>query len=118
MEPIVFDLPVEENPEPGKPDHIEHGCDYMLSPDGKLEYYYNFLVYTWEMGSEEISARSYLDNPHEISIVVSAQRLREDIGLRDLVRFLQRRYTEIRCFHREDLPDQEAGYSLVYHRRH
>jgi hypothetical protein len=118
MQPIFFDLPAEENPEPGLPERITHGCDYMLQADGTTDYYYNYLVYSWKIDDAEISARSYFDHLHEISVFVPAGRLKDDPALHSLVRFLQRRYSDIRSFHKDDVDIEGTGYVLVYRRQH
>jgi hypothetical protein len=102
MTPRSFSIPEEEDPEPGVPDRIVHGCDYMRLPDGTLEYHYNFLSYTWHIGGEEISGRAYLDEPEKISVFVAGARLQEDPALQALVRYLQRRFLLIESFHADD----------------
>jgi hypothetical protein len=116
MAPIEFDIPEEEDPEPGTPVRIEHGCDYMLLPDGTLEYHYNYLIYHWENAGEEISGRTYLDyDLSRVSVFVSATRLRDDATLQPIVRFLQRRFSIIQSFHESDEKEDEAtGYCPVY----
>ena len=117
IEPILFDLPHEEDPEPGAPDTITHGCDYMLTPDGGLEYHYNFLVYCWTVAGEPINARAYLDRPERIDVFVGNQRLRTDAALHPLVRYLQRRFLHIGTFHADDVGLSDTGYTAAYRNR-
>jgi hypothetical protein len=114
---IEFDIPEEENPEPGQPISIAHGCDYMLLPDGGLEFYYNFLVYTWQLGEEEISARAYFDDIKMVSVFVEGARLRNETALQPVVRYLQRRYELIQSFHARDAKDGGTGYVMQYSAR-
>jgi hypothetical protein len=115
LAPIMFTLPPEEQPELGIPLKIEHGCDYMLLPDGKLEYYYNFLIYSWHLGEEEIQARTYLDgSQHQVSVFVKGTRLISDAALQPMVRYLQRRFMLIQSFHPDDTGPEGTGYRLVF----
>lgn len=116
MEPLPFRIPKEQNPEPGQPEEIEHGCDYMCQPDGTVEFYYNFLIYTWAIGGEAITARAYLDDQSTVSVFVAGARLRGDPALRPLVHYLQRRFRMIRSFHADDPETQANGYVLHYQR--
>lgn len=46
--------------------HIGHHVDLMASADGRsLEFFYNYLVYTFEDGEERIAAKCYLDTLEE-----------------------------------------------------
>ncbi len=46
--------------------HIAHHVDLMASPDGRsLEFFYNYLVYTFETENERIAAKIYLDTLDE-----------------------------------------------------
>lgn len=41
----------------------------MLTDDGSgLEFYYNYLIYEFENGGEQLSAKHYLDDPESVSI--------------------------------------------------
>lgn len=107
----LFELPVAEEPEPGQPDRIQHGCDYDF--DGsRMNYYYNFLYYAWTIADEEVYARAYLDMPEEISIFVPYERLKGDVAFAPLLRYLQRRFVNIRTFERAG-----DGYVLRYRLR-
>jgi hypothetical protein len=113
----LFDMPPEENPEPGLPSRIEHGCDYMLLPDGKLEFHYNYLLYHWTIDAEDIQARAYLDDgQHLASVFVKGERLHTEAFQR-LVRYLQRRYTRINSFHADDVDIEGTGYAIQFLRQ-
>lgn len=100
--PVTFAMPPEEDPELGTPHAIEHGCDYMLLPDGKIEYYYNFLIYKWQIGDEVIEGRAYLDEPGRVSVFTKGTRLQQEPALQPIVRYLQRRFVLIDSFHPDD----------------
>jgi hypothetical protein len=107
---IEFSMPAEENPELGAPVRITHGCDYMLLPEGGLEFHYNFLVYEWTISGDTIQARAYLDEPSRVSVFVEGERLRTDAGLAAMVRYLQRRFSTIQSFGGD-------GYSVEFKER-
>jgi hypothetical protein len=112
--PRRFEIPPEEDPEPGLPTAITHGCDYMLVPrgDGRmaLEFYYNFLDYTWNVGGSALSARHYLDEPGTIS-VMAAMASFDQPDYTAIQRYLQRRFTVIRTF---EADGARAGTSETY----
>ena len=116
MPTTLFSIPPEEEPEPGAPDRVEHGCDYMLLPDGKVEFHYNFLNYVWRIGDEELTGRAYLDEISTVSVDASFKRLQNDPVLQPIVRFLQRRFMRIKSFHRDDVDDSTAntGYNTAF----
>ncbi len=116
MPTILYSIPPEEEPEAGTATSVEHGCDYRLSPDGKLEYYYNFLSYLWELGGEAVTARAYLDDLAVVSVDVSFVRLRTDPALAPIVAFLQRRFRQIKSFHTDDIDDTtvDSGYNVAF----
>ena len=116
MPTILFSIPPEEEPEPGMPDRVEHGCDYMLLPDGKLEFHYNFLNYFWRIGDEGLTGRAYLDEISTVSVDASSKRLQNDPLLQPVVRFLQRRFMRIKSFHRDDVDDSTANtcYNIAF----
>jgi hypothetical protein len=117
IEPILFDLPREEDPEPGLSDSITHGCDYMMEPDGSVMFHYNFLIYVWTVGDEVITGRAYLDTAQRIDIFVSNHRLRGDAAFQPLVRYLQRRFLHIGTFHADDVGLSETGYTAAFRHR-
>ena len=94
---LTFSLPLEADPEPGLPHLIRHGCDYMRGSDEKLEFYYNYLDYTWIVGGREISARSYFDECDKISFAVSKETLGA-LDAADILAFVQRRFSTIQTF--------------------
>ncbi len=77
-----------------------------------MNYYYNFLYYAWTIANEEVYARAYLDTPEEISIFVPCERLKGDVAFAPVLRYLQRRFVNIRTFERAG-----DGYVLRYRLR-
>ena len=97
-----------DNGDDGAPDRIEHGADYMLSAPGKLEFYYNFLVYSWTIDGAAVTARAYLDDIQEVSVFAAPGKL-ETPAFAPLLRYLQRRYRVIKTF-------ADGGYQVRYKR--
>ena len=90
----TFTLPPEADPEPGQPADIRHGCDYMHNPGGTLEFYYNFLDYTWLIAGQKISARCYLDEPDKLNFSVPNAAFGM-LDTADILAFVQRRFRTI-----------------------
>jgi hypothetical protein len=52
-----------------RPVRLAHNVDLMPAADGKgLEFYYNYLIYEFENGGEQITAKHYLDEPTVINV--------------------------------------------------
>jgi hypothetical protein len=92
-----FTLPPEDDDADGAPDAITHGVDYMLTAPKTAEFYYNFLVYTWTIAGETVTARAYLDDIAEVAVFLPAHRLDEPAFAPPL-RYLMRRYRVIKTF--------------------
>ena len=107
--PTHANLP-EAGPEPGQPTEIHHGCDYLNSPDGTLEFYYNFLDYTWHAAAQTICARCYLDERHTANFNISkvAFDMRADANI---LAYVQRRFRTI-------TPLESSGYVAQLTRAH
>ena len=93
----TFTMPAEADPEPGAPDLIQHGCDYMANPDGSLEFYYNFLEYVWRLNGIRIAARCYLDESDTINFGVP-QTVLDAPDASHVLAFVQRRFRQIATF--------------------
>jgi hypothetical protein len=104
----TFNLPPDDDSEDGKPVSITHGADYMLSGPRSVEFYYNFLNYSWAVDGEEVAARAYLDDISEVSVFVAPEKL-ETPAFEPLLRYLQRRYKIIKTF-------ADGGYQVRYKR--
>jgi hypothetical protein len=67
---------------------IRHSRDQVII-DGELHQDYNFLVYTFDGDSGEVTARTYLDNIWEVSILSPMFGEAVDAAV---LRYLQRRF--------------------------
>jgi hypothetical protein len=113
-DPIAFQLPKDADTAVGTPERIEHGCDYMIEPDGTVMFHYNFLVYHWSIAGETIVGRAYLDEIQRISVFVPNSRLRTDPLLQPVVHYLQQRFREIHSFHATDTALAGTGYAPAF----
>jgi hypothetical protein len=109
----MFDLSDDDDAFDGAPDAIAHGIDYMKEPDGTLMYHYNYLVYSWtiEGEAELLRARAYLDDIHEVSVLLPFGRFQSS-KFEAALRYLQRRYADIFT-----LESGDPGYVQRYKRR-
>jgi hypothetical protein len=116
-QPRRFEIPPEEDPEPGVPATLQHGCDYMLVPRDaggtRLEYHYNFLDYAWIIEGRPLSARHYLDEPGTVSVMIDFATF-DQPAFAAVLRFLQRRYATIEATDRG--PD--GPYVVRWRNRH
>ena len=106
----MFELPVDVDPEPGQPDSIRHGCDFMRGGDGALEFYYNFLDYTWLLPGGALAARCYLDESARLNFSVSHLLLTTLDQGGAVLSFAQRRFGEIATL-------ETDGYKVQWIRR-
>lgn len=78
------------------PKKIEHFVDTDLNPKtGEFSYYYNYLVYTFEHADGAVTARSYLDEPSEVSIIQCPVTTNLEEELAGILTFLRYRYQTI-----------------------
>lgn len=106
---LTFSLPADDDASDGAPSRIEHGIDYMFDdPAGRLMFHYNYLVYHWTLdGGRAVTARAYLDVPHEVSVLDVAPADLPGAEYAAIVRYLQRRFRTIKAL-------QADGYAIVY----
>ena len=79
------------------PSKIEHLVDTDFDPKtGECEYYYNHLVYTFEHEGTQITARSYLDNIREVSILQCPNDIDIEKELSGILAYLRMRYETIK----------------------
>lgn len=78
------------------PVSIVHDCDQAFDEAGELEYEYNHLVYTFDLGGLPIKARSYLDTIGEVSLlgIPDSMDLSAE-GVQRVMHYLSRRYQVI-----------------------
>jgi hypothetical protein len=113
-----FNFPPEDDAMDGAPQNIEHGVDYMFSAPGKLEFFYNYICYEWNLPSEKVTARTYLDDIQQVSLFaekdgaplfIEPERLETPL-FQPVIRYLQRRFRVIKVFGRD------GTYRVVYKR--
>jgi hypothetical protein len=103
-----FALPPGDDAADGAPTRIDHGVDYMTDPvTGGLMFYYNYLVYTWVMQNREITARAYLDDISEISLLTLSEAELKSDEFAALRRYVQRRFRVIKTLGAD-------GYQAAY----
>jgi hypothetical protein len=79
-----------------RPVRIEHGFDFMLTSGGDaMEFMYNFLDYYFVEEGEQVTARHYLDEPHEISLQVTSREGLQTPFIQKVLVFLGMRYPSI-----------------------
>ena len=76
----TFTLPPAEESETS-PREIVHGCDYLVSESGDLEFYYSFLTYRWDIDGSEVRARHYLDEGASVSAMMPFEKFDEPRAL-------------------------------------
>jgi|688.fasta_scaffold1616390_1 hypothetical protein len=91
---VLFDLPLPEKPEPCTPEDIQHGCDYDCDGNA-VNYYYNFIGYTWKLGGRALYAKTYLEEIERVDITVSESQFRDMDASAKVLQFLQRRFLYI-----------------------
>lgn len=86
------------------PIRIDHLVDTDLDVrTGEVSYHYNYLLYTFEHHLGVVTARSYLDDPEEISILKAPSVGDVESELAGIIRYLRTRYTRLKRL-------GEAGY--------
>lgn len=112
-----FSLPAEDDDEDGAPASITHGVDYMHEDCENLMFYYNFLTYVWQVDDLALSARAYLDDILEVSMMgegLSIDRLQEP-QFAPIIRYLQRRFRVIKVFGGEGT--YAGSYQVAFERK-
>jgi hypothetical protein len=97
-------LPPKDDDDDGEPLRVEHRVDYMFAEPGKLEFMYNYILYTWTFGAVTITARTYLDDLQNVSVfgvAADASVFTEPDDLEaapylPALRYLQRRFSVIK----------------------
>jgi len=82
-----------------EPRSITHPCEYMLRPDGMLEFYYSYLVYTWRVDDVTVSAKHYLDKPSlpTVSVIMPFEEF-DQPKYAGILTYLQRRYLVVETY--------------------
>jgi hypothetical protein len=71
----------------------------MMRADGMAEFYYSYLVYTWRVDDETISAKHYLDKSGlpTVSVMMPFEEF-DQPKYAGILTYLQRRYLVIETF--------------------
>ena len=78
---------------PTSPPTIEHLIDTDLDPKtGRCSYHYNYLLYTFETPNGQITARSYLDTPKEVTLLKTPA----DANITPALDYLKARYLKVK----------------------
>ena len=68
---------------------MRHGCDYDF--DGKtVQYYYNFISYTWILDGRALYVKTYLDEIEKVFVTVPDGTYGHILAFADVLRFLPR----------------------------
>lgn len=79
------------------PSKVEHLVDTDLDPKtGKCSYFYNYLLYTFEHKGAQITARSYVDDASEVSILQCPTDIENDSELSGILDYLRLRYPTVK----------------------
>ncbi len=79
------------------PSKVEHLVDTDLDPKtGECSHFYNYLLYTFEHTGTLITARSYVDNVSEVSILQSPADIDIESELSGILAYLRLRYPTVK----------------------
>ncbi|WP_166416733.1 hypothetical protein [Cochlodiniinecator piscidefendens] len=79
------------------PSKIEHLIDTDLDPKtGECSYFYNYLLYTFEYAGTQITARSYLEDVSEVSVLQCPTGIDIERELNGILIYLRLRYPSVR----------------------
>lgn len=79
------------------PSKVEHLVDTDLHPKtGEYNYFYNYLLYTFEHKGTQITARSYLDNSFEVSILQCPSDIDIESEIGGILTYLRLRYPSVK----------------------
>ena len=79
------------------PSKVEHLIDTDLDPKtGECSFFYNYLLYTFEHADTPITARSYVDDISEVSILQCPTGIDIESELSGILTYLRLRYKSIK----------------------
>jgi len=79
------------------PSKVEHLVDTDLDPKtGECSYFYNYLLYTFEHTGKQITARSYMDDASEVSILQCPADIDIESELSGILAYLRLRYPTVK----------------------
>lgn len=79
------------------PSKVEHLVDTDLDPKtGKCSYFYNYLLYTFEHPGTQVTARTYMDDAAEVSILQCPEDIDIESELGGILAYLRLRYSTVK----------------------
>ena len=79
------------------PSKVDHFVDTDLDPKtGECSYFYNYLLYTFEHAGTLITARSYMDDVSEVSILQCPADIDIESELSGILAYLRLRYPTVK----------------------
>ena len=79
------------------PSKLEHLIDADIDPKtGECSYFYNYLLYTFEHAGTKITARGYLDDISEVSILNCPPGIDMASELSGILAYLRLRYSSVK----------------------
>jgi hypothetical protein len=79
-----------------EPQSITHQCDYLLRPNGMLEFYYSYLTYAWRVDDVTVLATHYFERPGLPTVTVEMPFEKFDQPkYASILTYLQQRYLVI-----------------------
>lgn len=79
------------------PSKVEHLVDTDLDPTtGKCSYFNNYLLYTFDHSGAQITARSYMDDTSEVSILQCPTDIDIESELGGILAYLRLRYPSVK----------------------
>lgn len=79
------------------PNKVEHLVDTDLDPKtGECSYFYNYLLYTFEHAGTLITARSYIDEVSEVSILQCPTDIDIESELSGILTYLRLRFSTVK----------------------
>lgn len=89
------------------PSKVEHFVDTDLDPKtGECSYFYNYLLYTFEHAGTHITARSYMDDISEVSILRYPDGIDIESELSGILAYLRLRYPSVKRL-------DQSGYAKI-----
>ena len=88
---------IVNDPSEQLPSKVEHLVDTDLDPrSGECSYFYNYLQYTFEHTGTQITARIYMDDASEVSILQCPDDIDIENELSGILAYLRLRYPTVK----------------------
>lgn len=86
-----------DGPSEQLPSKVEHLVDTDLDPKtGECSYFYNYFLYTCEHTGTQITARSYIDDASEVSIMQCPTDIDIESEISGILAYLRLRYPTVK----------------------